>query len=86
MTTAGSFDPVLDPEPALALDRLVRLHNIIYHPDSIHRSHVYPKNNTILKTSGRCIPQLANMSIDPIELTADVFRIIKIYICRIYYL
>ena len=36
---------------------------------------MYSPNNAFVKTSGRCITQLANMSIDPtfIELTADVF-------------
>ena len=46
--------------------------------NSIHRSHniVYSKDKASVKTSGRCITQLAKTTIDPkfIELTADVFR------------
>ena len=44
---------------------------------SIHRSHIYSKDNASAPRSGRCITQLAKVTIDPkfIELTADVFKI-----------
>ena len=58
----------------------VRPYNIFVvdvHPDEIHRGLMYSKDNTCVKTSGRCITQLAKMSIDPkfIELIAGVLII-----------
>ena len=55
------------------------IHNFVVdvHPGNIHRSHVQSQDNTSVKMSGRCIAQIAKMSIDPkfVELTAGVLVI-----------
>ena len=40
----------------------------MFTPTTIHRSHMYSKDNTPVKTSGRCITKLAKMSIHDTHL------------------
>ena len=62
---------------ALTLVLLEIVSCVNVHPGNIHRNHMYPKDYASLETGGRCVTQLANITIEPkfIELTIDVFVI-----------
>ena len=52
-----------------------------FHPDKIHGSHAYSNEyyNTSVKTSGRCITQLAEMTIDPNRTDSHLTRLERFY-------
>ena len=66
------------PIPAVFSFTFIRRFVVDVRPGSVHMSHTHSNDNTSVKTSGRCITQLAKTRIDPkvAKFTADVRRII----------